>query len=448
MPGMPGMPGMGGAGGGGGLNWSETAQPVELTMTYDEFILKAGVKRANIPPAYLTGADSKPAKRTTNAWWQIHRIYASDEAEKKPLTGQPGGRLEKAMARELAAKANEVEMVKRVYSKYATNLFTFEMSAPHPKEVSLSALESGGFTCLVAMRVNEAALRRLLAGIQREFSQYSHLGNYPGLGRKAYRLVTWEHGVWNPKFYWLSNEALDEWDRLWAQSQVRVRAYGTDGSVIAESKLSLGHTGTTPSDLLYPPDFPREVRTEKWALGLPGAKQGFDGGPGIRWQELRGWLYVWSVSGPIATVSQVDVGEAAYLGADGVVGKTMQFGHPVDPKVKLTAASPDRTPLGASLSQITSAQQFIDSLWGGPASGGGGGAAGGMGGAGGMPGMGGGMGGPGGMPGMGGMGGPGGMPGMGGPGGMPAMGGMGGPGGPGGPGGGTPGMMPGGRPGG
>jgi hypothetical protein len=307
-------------------------------------------------------------------------------------------------------------MVKRVYSKYATNLFTFEMSAPHPKEVSLSAMDNGGFTCLVAMRVNEGALRRLLTAIQVNFSQYSHLGNFPGLGRKAYRLVTWEHGVWNPKFYWLSEEAMSEWERLWAQSQIRVRAYGTDGSVIAESKLSLGHTGVTPSDLLYPPDFPNEVRTEKWALGLPGARQGFDGGPGIRWQELRGWLYVWNVSGPISMVSQVDVGEAAYLGADGVVGKMTRFGHPVDPKAKLTAASPDKTPLGASLAQVTSAQQFIESLWGGAASGGGGAAAGGMGG---------GMGGPGGMPGMGG--GPG-NPLMGGgrPGGMPSPGAMGG----------------------
>jgi hypothetical protein len=392
--------------------------PEELSITYDEFLAQTGEKRAEIPSEYLKDEQGKPKKRTKNAWWQLHRIYSVEsKVAEVAAKGMPGAALEKAMAREIAAKENELAMVRRVY-KLCLPLFSFEMSAPHPKEVGLSAPDQGGFVALVVMRLREAALRRLLKTIETEFSRYSHFGLFPGVGRRAYRLVTWEHGVWQPKFFWLSNEALDEWERLWSQNALRVRAYGTDGNILADTQVSLGHRGVTPSDLLYPPDFIPEVRREKWALDLPGVRRGFDGGPGINWDNMRGWMFVWNVSGPLTTVAQVDMAEAAFVGADGAVGTVTRFGRPTVKGIKLSLVRPDQPPLSSTLTPVTSAAQLMEGIGAG---GGAGPAAGGPGPAG-APGAVAGMG-----PGPGAMGRPGGPGMMGGPGGPPGgrpMGGM------------------------
>jgi hypothetical protein len=394
-PEMGGMPGMGmpgaAAGGGGPFTWSENPMPEELTITYDQFVAEQGLKRANIPKAYLTTKEGKPAKRSRNAWWQLHRIYSTEiELPAEAVKGTPGARLERAMLRELAAKENEVEMVRRVY-RQGLNLFTFEMSGPHPHEVGLNSPDQGGFACLLAVRVNSGAVRRLLALIEREFSKYSHYGYFPGIGRQPYRLVTWRQGVWQAKTFWLSNEALEEWNRLWSQNVLRVRAYGTDGSVLAEAQVNLGHTGTTPSDLLYPPEMPPQVRSEKWVLDLPVLRTGFEGA-GINWRNLQGWLYLWSVSGPLGTVAQVDVAEAALVGANGQVGALRRFGRFVRPGVKPALAAPEVLPLSSSLEGVSAGATLLPALVQGRGAAGAGPAAGG---AMGMPGA-----GPAGPPGM------------------------------------------------
>jgi hypothetical protein len=321
-------------------------------MTYDQFIAEQGVPRANIPKVYLEDKEGKPVKRTRNSWWELHRIYSAEiKVAAEAVKGTPGGKLEASMLRDLAAKENEVDMVRRVY-KSCLDLFTFEMSAPCPHEAAYPEGGSGGFDCFVAVRVKTSNLRRLLKKIETEFARFNHYGYFPGLGRRPYRLVTYERGVWQPKFFWLSNEALDEWDRLWSQHRLRVRAYGTDGAVIAEATINLGHTGTTPSDLLYPPDLmPPLLKNEKWVFGIDfvGLRKGFDGAPPIRWDDPRGWLYLWTVTGPMPMISQVDAADVAFVAADGQIGSRRVFGSLVRRDVELAATAPDVLPLSSSL---------------------------------------------------------------------------------------------------
>ncbi|MGD9518705.1 MAG: hypothetical protein AB7W28_04250 [Armatimonadota bacterium] len=365
MPGMEGMPGMGGAAAGAPLKWSEEKMPEELTMTYDEFLASAGVPRANIPDVYLKDKEGAPSKRTRNAWWELHRIYSPEiEMAAEKVKGTPGRNLEATMLRGVAAKENEVEMVRKVYNS-CLDLFSFEMSGPCPREGAYPLGDSGGFDCFVAVRVKSNNVRRLLKSIETNFARFSHHGYFPGLGRRAYRLVTYERGVWQPKFYWLSNEALSEWDRLWSAGQLRLRAYGADGTVLAECFLSLGHNGSTPGDLLYPPDLvPDLLKREQWALNLDyvGAKRGFDGGPGIKWSNPLGWLYVWGVSGPMSNLSQVDAAEVAFVGADGKIGSRRVFGGLVKRGVKLAQNAPDTLPLTSSLTAGAALPQLLASI--------------------------------------------------------------------------------------
>ncbi|MCD6352311.1 MAG: hypothetical protein J7M26_09355, partial [Armatimonadetes bacterium] len=397
----------GGGGGGAGLQWSETPMPEELTMTYDDFVRETGVKRASIPQVYLKDDEGNEIKRTRNEWWELHRIYAA-ALEVSAVQGSPGGKIEAAIRREYAAKENEVEMIRRVYES-CRDLFSFEMSAPVPAGGD-SAHASGSFRCLIAMRVKTKNLRRLLKTMEREFAPYSHYGYVPGQGRQAFRFVTYEHGVWKPKYFWLSNEALDEWDRLWGANTLRVRAYGTDGTVLAESTLNLGHSGTTPFDLLYPPDLkPTVLANEPWVFDLDfaGLRKGFDGGRGINWNNSLGWLYLWTVSGPTEQLSRVDAAEVAFIEAEGQIGSRRVFGSLRKKGAQLAAVAPEAPPLSSRLEGPSALSAATSLLGGGGAPAGGAGA----GGPGGM--MGGPMG-PGGMPGEGGMGmGPAGMPGPG-----------------------------------
>lgn len=345
-----GMPGMG-AGAGQPLQWSESEMPEELTMTYDQFIAETGEARAGIPGVYLKDDEGKDIKRTRNSWWQLHRIYAAElaVAGERPK-GTPGGSLEADVLKEYAAKDNEVAMVRRVY-KSCQDLFSFEMSAPVANGGD-SAHSNGSFGCAVVMRVKQNNVRRLLKTIEKEFSRFSHYGMRPGEGRRAYKLVTYERGVWRPKFYWLSDEALNEWDRLWRSHQLRVRAYGTDGEVLAEASLNLGHSGATPGELLYPPDIKTGlIAQEQWLLDVQrlGARRGFDGGPGINWNVPHGWIYAWTVSGPTADLSRVDAAEAAFVVADGEIGSRRVFGGLVQKGAKFAAFAPDALPLTSSL---------------------------------------------------------------------------------------------------
>jgi len=345
-----GMPGMG-AGGGQPLEWSESEMPEELTMTYDQFVSETGVKRAGIPSVYLKDDEGKDIKRTRNSWWQLHRIYAAELAvAAERLKGTPGGSLEAEVLKEYAAKDNEVAMIQRVY-KSCQDLFSFEMSAPVPNGGD-GAHRNGSFGCAVVVRVKQSNVRRLLKTIEQEFSRFSHYGMRPGQGRRAYKLVTYDRGVWRPKFYWLSDEALNEWDRLWRSHQLRVRAYGTDGEVVAEATMNLGHSGATPGELLYPPDIKTGMLAqEQWLLDVQrlGARRGFDGGPGINWKDPRGWIYAWSVSGATADLSRVDAAEAAFVVAEGEMGSRRVFGRLVQKDAKFAAFAPDSRPLSSSL---------------------------------------------------------------------------------------------------
>lgn len=303
MGGMPGGPGGAPAGGGGGMVWKVHEAPPELTMTYDEFLAKTGLPRANIPGPFLRKSDGTPEKFTKNEWYQFQRLYATagGAAEEGPVEGRVGKGLIKHYEPWAAATHHQLKRIAEAYVK-GLDLWTFEVGAPTFGSGDMDFITGvvrriTGVTIPVVMRVKASAQRSYPETVYRMMKPFdcygadrSNGGDRPQYSTVPFQIITQKGGVYHPRVVRLEPVTLAAWEALWSQNQIKLTLLDPKGHEIISAQQSARQHGGVLAQIVNPDVI---YRSPRYGLRAPNIKRQFNGRP---WnvEGTRGWLYGFS----------------------------------------------------------------------------------------------------------------------------------------------------------
>jgi hypothetical protein len=321
-PGMPGAPG-GGAPAGGTFEWKTYPPPPELTITYDQWLMQTGNKRAAIPQAFLIDETATPpvtAKHTPNEWFQLQRVYAARGAEEGPVEGRVG----KAVMRWFEPwAAVKVTQATALVSAYEAGLrsFSFEVGFPVSAGMTFdpstaSVTQVNNIIIPVIMRVRPSAQKSYGELVYRKLKKFDCYGHGRDTGSDVvntsapFSIVTYKGGYWQPRVLNLEPEMGPIWDNLWSGNQVRLTLLDRQNKTIATAQQPAGHNGSILGKMLYPDKI---YYSPRYKLVLPPEGRKFGGG---KWHiaGTKGQVYAFSFSMPVADARRINSAKVEYVG--------------------------------------------------------------------------------------------------------------------------------------
>ena len=306
----------------GGLQWTEVEMPEELTITYQEFLARTGLPRAEIPD-YFLWVDDEPRHYTEDQWMQLQRIYATREiveVAEVAAAGRPGYGLATRISRELAVKEGEIEDVRFVYEKGLDN-FSFKIGYPQVEHADIRpGMTNVPLQIGVIKQVKSGVAQRYPTLVYRKLRKYDNYGR----DRQLFHIVDYEGGMINPKKIWLFSGAVSEWNSLWTQNSIELTLYDVAGNVIVSGIQPAGHDGGILAEIVHPHTLNYAPLHETI---IPPRDHAFRGGT-LDLEYTRGWYYAFSFSIPLNQLAALDRAEAVLIGAGGVEGSRGRAGTP------------------------------------------------------------------------------------------------------------------------
>ncbi len=293
-----GMGGMGGGGGGGQLAHSETEPPEHLRLTYSEFLVKEGAARIDLPDVYLTRDDGEPKQYTASQWTQLGRIYREGGAVAEVKRGTPGGGLADRLQAEVEHIAREHLAVEELYEYATTNCFSATVGLPQLGVVTHEA-EGADVRMNVVIHSTKTfpdkAARRLKP-LSKEGSPWREGGTPGGLmgataGRGRLDIVTKGGGYTQPVKLYLDEDAIQTWNDLWSDTEIRVSLLDNTGGVLAETTASVGLDGSVCEQMVFPVEAFDHTSVHQMPDVSPyGTDLPLFSGGSKSLYEIKGWL--------------------------------------------------------------------------------------------------------------------------------------------------------------
>jgi hypothetical protein len=319
-----GGPGMGGGGGasrgGGAMAWTEYQAPVELIVTYDQFLAQTGEKRANLPAGFLRKSDRTPQKYTKNEWHQLQRLYSGRGLEVADKPGRIGKQLVKVGDDADAYTYHALKAVAQTYMR-GVDSFTFEVGYPQIEFPSLGLLSGPGARATVrvpvVMRVKPRAQRTYPDYVARSLRRFDCLGvaTPQGTGVRSssepFQVVTYKGGVYHPNVINLPAQSSLLWGALWASHGIGLTLYDRKGETIDFGFLPAGQTGGILAKMICPDViyFNPRYKLVMWPEGRTQS--------GAPWNVsgTRGWVYEFTFNLAREDVRRIQRAKAALVPA-------------------------------------------------------------------------------------------------------------------------------------
>ncbi len=296
MPGGPGGPAAAAGGRGTTLEWREESAPNAKRMSYAEFLAQENLPPAPIPDIYLVDEDGNVVKNTRNGWYEIQSIYAGMAISERKAPTYPGSRLLREVQLELAVKQKEMQV----------------MGLPQVTGTNVNSPQTVPVTVDVLMHVKSSLQKNYGEKMRKRLEPFDN----PGRDRQRFGFITYKRGYFNPVVLQLSSDAINVWNSLWPQTQVRLRLLDRDGHPIAEGIASAGFTGATCNDFVHPPEITYQPT---FRYLMPNEDRKFEGGK-LNLNYSRGWYFQFNFTLSLAQLGQLEAAEVTLIGADGTEG--------------------------------------------------------------------------------------------------------------------------------